>query len=49
MDIGPLALKTSGVGAGGLITSHPSVQKELEGTYTYSEERVVLGKGILTR
>ncbi|RKP13478.1 class I glutamine amidotransferase-like protein [Piptocephalis cylindrospora] len=45
---GPLALKAAGVGVGGLITSHPSAQKDLEGTYTYSEERVVLGKGILT-
>ncbi|KAJ3289635.1 hypothetical protein HK104_007329 [Borealophlyctis nickersoniae] len=44
----PIALKAAGVAKGKAITSHPSVKDQLDGEYTFKEDRVVEDGNLLT-
>ncbi|CAD5213035.1 unnamed protein product [Bursaphelenchus okinawaensis] len=45
----PIALKAHGIAKGGVLTSYPGVADQIkEGGYTYSEERVVIYKSVVT-
>lgn len=45
----PVALATAGIGYGKRLTSHPCVQGELDGSYQYSSDRVVVDGNLITR
>ncbi|KAL1924872.1 uncharacterized protein VTP21DRAFT_4526 [Calcarisporiella thermophila] len=45
---GPLAIKAANIAKGKTLTSHPSVQQQLEGDYNYSESRVVVDDNLVT-